>query len=175
MKDNIFLAFSSKKLTVNIAKMLISDGYKITSVAKNFSEVNNFFHYYRGGIIIMGCTFDGVHINNMIDDIPEGFTVILIGNKNQLDNCYDDRVFKLAVPLHKIDLTCAVEMFTTIESSYRPASSKNSEDEKLISRAKHTLIDTYSMTEEQAHRYIQKKSMDTGRKLVDIAKIILEV
>lgn len=175
MKDNIFLAFSNKKLIVNIAKMLISDGYKITSVAKNVSEINNFYHYYRGGIIIMGCTFDSVHINNLINDIPESFTVILIGNKEQLDICYDDRIFKLAVPLHKVDLICAVEMFTTIESPYKPSANKNSEDEKIIERAKHTLIDTYSMTEEQAHRYIQKKSMDTGKKLVEIARIILEV
>lgn len=31
------------------------------------------------------------------------------------------------------------------------------------------------MTESQAHRYMQKKSMDTGRKLVDVARIILDV
>ncbi len=175
MRDNIFLAFSGKKLAASIAKMLIYEGYKITSAAKNISDINSFFHYYRDGIIIMGCTFDGVHINNIIHDIPDGFTVILIGSKEQLVTCDGDNVFKLAVPLHKIDLICAVEMFSTIDSAYNPGSSKSSEDEKLILRAKHTLIDTYSMTEEQAHRYMQKKSMDTGRKLVDIARIILEI
>jgi response regulator NasT len=55
----------------------------------------------------------------------------------------------------------------------RTGVSRNREDEHIVADAKRLLINRYSMTEEQAHRYIQKKSMDTGRKLVDIAKIVL--
>lgn len=175
MKDGIFLALSNKKVAVSIAKMLISEGIGITSLVKNISEMTNMFSYYRGGIIITSCMFDGLNISNLLNDVPDTYTVILIGNKDQLDNCECDDVFKLAVPLHKNDLICAVDMMTTFSSSYNPSKTKTNEEEKIITRAKHVLIDTYSMTEEQAHRYIQKKSMDTGKKLVDIAKIILEI
>lgn len=34
-------------------------------------------------------------------------------------------------------------------------------------------MDRHSMTEEQAHRFLQKKSMDNGAKLVEIARMIL--
>lgn len=175
MKDNIFLAFSSKKLTLSIGRMLISDGFKITSIAKNVVDFKNIFQYYHSGIIIMGYRFDGVHIDDLLEDMPKDFTVIFIGDKLQLDSCENENVFKLSVPLHKTDLICAVEMFTTIESTYKPIDEKNVEEHRIINRAKRILIDAYSMTEDQAHRYIQKKSMDTGKKLVDIARIILEI
>ena len=42
-----------------------------------------------------------------------------------------------------------------------------------VKLAKELLINRHNMTEEQAHRYIQKKSMDTGKRNVEVAKIIL--
>jgi len=48
------------------------------------------------------------------------------------------------------------------------------EERKVIDRAKGRLIDQLHMNESQAHYHIQKKSMDTGRRIVDIAREILE-
>lgn len=46
-------------------------------------------------------------------------------------------------------------------------------ERKTIYRAKGQLMDTRRITESEAHRYMQKMSMDTGRRLVDIAQQIL--
>ena len=35
-------------------------------------------------------------------------------------------------------------------------------------------MDRNGMTEEQAHRYLQKKSMDSGAKLVQTAQLVLD-
>jgi response regulator NasT len=43
----------------------------------------------------------------------------------------------------------------------------------LVEQAKALLMDRYDMTEEQAHRFLQKKSMDNGAKLTDTARMIL--
>ena len=48
------------------------------------------------------------------------------------------------------------------------------EERKTIERAKGRLMDALHMTEAQAHHYIQKKSMDSGRRIVDVAREILE-
>jgi response regulator NasT len=81
-------------------------------------------------------------------------------------------VFKLDVPLMKNDLICSLEMFAGVDTADFGVRKKSAEDERLINRAKKVLIDRYDMTEEQAHRYIQKKSMDTGKKITDISRII---
>lgn len=48
------------------------------------------------------------------------------------------------------------------------------EDRKVIDRAKGRLMDQLHMSEKQAHYYIQKKSMDLGKRIADVAREILE-
>ena len=48
------------------------------------------------------------------------------------------------------------------------------EERKVIDRAKGRLMDTLHMTEAEAHHHIQKKSMDSGRRIADVAQEILE-
>lgn len=127
MRDNIFIAVANKKVSLSIAKMLITEGIKVTSVVKNIYDMNNIFSYYSSGIIIITYKFDGANINSLMENIPDGFTVILIGNKEQLDNCEVDRVFKLSVPLHKNDLICTVNMFHVFETEYKPSAHKTEE------------------------------------------------
>lgn len=48
------------------------------------------------------------------------------------------------------------------------------EEEALLSRAKGLLMERRGMTEEQAHRFLQKRSMDGGVKMADTAKQVIE-
>ncbi len=45
----------------------------------------------------------------------------------------------------------------------------------MITHAKLMLIQQKGMTEEEAHKYLQKKSMDNGTNLVETAHMILDV
>ena len=59
-----------------------------------------------------------------------------------------------------------------LEWAARPQRSQ--EELALIDRAKALLMDRNGMTEEQAHRYLQKKSMDSGVKLIQTAQQVLD-
>ena len=48
------------------------------------------------------------------------------------------------------------------------------EDRKVIDRAKGKLMDTLHLSESEAHYRIQKQSMDSGRRIADVAREILE-
>ena len=48
------------------------------------------------------------------------------------------------------------------------------EDRRLIDRAKALLMDRHGITEEQAHYYLQKKSMDSRTKLAQTARLVLD-
>ncbi len=52
--------------------------------------------------------------------------------------------------------------------------SRTLEERKLIDRAKGRLMDTLHITESEAHYHIQKKSMDCGRRIADVAQEILD-
>lgn len=47
-------------------------------------------------------------------------------------------------------------------------------ERKVIERAKGRLMDALHLSEKDAHYHIQKKSMDTGRRIVDVAQEILD-
>lgn len=46
-------------------------------------------------------------------------------------------------------------------------------ERKIIERAKGRLMDTLHLSEKDAHYHMQKKSMDTGKRIVDVAQEIL--
>lgn len=170
---NVFVAFSNKKVAVSIAKIVIANGMNVVCVATSLAELKKAVHAYESGIIVCGYRFNDDYVLDFIEDVPENVNIIMVGKRNQLEECENERVFKLAVPLQRMDLVCSLNMLSSMDDCIRLGKSRNPEEEKIILEAKRTLIGRYSMTEEQAHRYMQKKSMDTGRKLVDIAKIVL--
>lgn len=50
---------------------------------------------------------------------------------------------------------------------------RTAEEEKIINKAKALLMERNQMTENDAHKYIQKLSMDSGNNLVETAEMIL--
>jgi len=172
---NILTAFLNEKVSRIVENMLAVENIYLSYSCKSASELKKNINYCQSGVIICGYKLKDSTIVQFIDDIPEGFGVILIGNKSQAELCQSDRVFKLIVPLKKEDLICSVYMLLNMREDYNAhnVSFRTSREEKVIRAAKEILIDRYNLTEEQAHRYLQKKSMDTGRKIIDVARIIL--
>ena len=52
---------------------------------------------------------------------------------------------------------------------------RSKEEQDLINEAKALLMDRNNMTEAEAHRYIQKCSMDSGTNLVETAQMIISL
>ena len=52
---------------------------------------------------------------------------------------------------------------------------RSKEDQQLIAKAKAVLMERNGFTEEEAHRYIQKRSMDNGTGLVEVSQMILSL
>lgn len=52
---------------------------------------------------------------------------------------------------------------------------RSEEDRKVLEEAKALLMERNGMTEEEAHRYIQKCSMDSGTNLVETAEMVLSM
>ena len=50
---------------------------------------------------------------------------------------------------------------------------RSDEEQSLIREAKAVLMYRNGMTEEEAHRFLQKQSMDHGAKLTDTARMVL--
>ena len=90
----------------------------------------------------------------------------------------DKEIMCLSMPLKVHDLINTVDMMIqTIERRKRKQRLKprerNPEEVALIKQAKEILMNRNHMTEEEAHRYIQKCSMDSGTNMVETAQMVL--
>ena len=86
-------------------------------------------------------------------------------------------MFRLAAPVAKGDLLASVRMLLQMggrPEGYARRPSRSLEDAEVLAQAKAVLMDRHGMTEEQAHRFLQKKSMDSGSRLVQTALLVLE-
>jgi len=52
------------------------------------------------------------------------------------------------------------------------APQRSEEEKKLIEEAKSLLMERNGMTEEEAHHYLQKTSMDSGTNMVETAQML---
>jgi len=92
-----------------------------------------------------------------------------------LDLLSDD-IFSLPAPVTRGDLCASVSMVLQmgrrLERVLRPK--RNEEETQVVEKAKRHLMEREGLTEEEAHRYIQKKSMDSGARMVQTAILVLE-
>ena len=87
-------------------------------------------------------------------------------------------IIKLAVPLKVHELVSTVDMLSQgiVRRRKRRREKPVIRSEKeaaVIETAKQLLITRNNMTEEEAHRYLQKRSMDNGTDMVETAQMVL--
>ena len=84
------------------------------------------------------------------------------------------------MPLKVYDLLNTLEMMSAgIERRRKKRKSRpkerSEEDKKVLQEAKNLLMERNGLSEEEAHRYIQKCSMDSGTNLVETAEMVLSM
>ena len=73
-----------------------------------------------------------------------------------------------------IKVAIAVQYKVQVLSSQTTKLKEKMEEIRIVNRAKMLLMQNKSMTEQEAHRYIEKQAMDTGSKKTAIATLIIE-
>ena len=129
--------------------------------------------------------FEGEKTLDQMEQVFEGTGIQVAGKArscaetlrlaSRLDECVVLCGFKLLAPVRRSDLINSVHMLLHLrEDGARLSMPRRSEEEKqIIGEAKALLMERHGMTEAEAHRYIQKRSMDAGAKMVQTAKLIL--
>ena len=128
------------------------------------------------GVIICERILRDMNYREIIELMPAFFGTIVLTKDASLE-VINSNMVKLILPFRALDLINTVDMIT--ENFYRSLKKKNepirrsNEEKKIVDRAKHMLMDRNGFSEEEAFRYIQKSSMEQGRKMSETAQMIL--
>ncbi len=173
--NRIVIAFGNDNNRNRIAEILENSGYTPRKLCKTGKEAIRALRTIGGGIVICGYKLIDMTADNLAYDIGDMGSVLVIAQPALLDLCENTSICRLPVPLKRNDLVSSVEMLLEMgEKKKTVIKPKRTEDEKiLIQEAKMILMDKCTMTEPEAYRFIQKKSMDSGFKMITTAKLII--
>ncbi len=106
--------------------------------------------------------------------------MLLIASPNKLEECTDNNIVCLSMPIKMTDLVNTLQMMFYNYSRRRKKEKdkpkpRTDAEKEVINKAKLVLMERNNMTEEEAHRYIQKNSMDSGTNMVEMAEMILSL
>ncbi len=172
--EKIIVAFESETTCRKMAE-LIQAGCAVSCVTmRSCGEVKRMVHKSRLNIVVCGYKLTDGTCEDLFADLPPDCSMLMVATQGQLDLVNED-IFRLPAPVSRSSLCASVEMLMQANrqlSKYiRPR--RNEEERAVVEAAKHLLMERNGMTEEQAHRYIQKQSMDTGARMVQTARLIL--
>ena len=171
----IIVAFGNDNNRNCIAEILESGGYSPIKLCKSGKEAIRAARNVGGVIIVCSYKLVDMTADDLAYDIGDIGTVLAVGKPAMLDMCENESVCKLPTPLKKQDMFSALEMLSELQGKkVSPAvKDRSTSDKELIQQAKLVLMEKCSMTEPEAHRFIQKKSMDSGFKMSTTARLII--
>lgn len=174
---SIIVVFPKAEDAKNIRNILVRSGYRVAAVCTSGAQVLQVADRIGEGIVVCGYKFTDMLYSQLMEDIPDSFEMLLIASRSVLELCDDRKIVCLALPLKIHDLANTLEMMTgnlmrRKKKKKQQPKVRSEEENQLIANAKRLLMERNNMTEEEAHRYMQKCSMDSGTNIVETAQMV---
>lgn len=171
----IVLAFSKEDTAEKFRHMLEGSEHEVVAVCHSNAEILRVISDLDELLIIMGYKLPDAVVDEVAENLGEGQKLMAITRFERRELISNDDIFVVTLPINRQTLLSAIETLWGAIERLRHKPKRSPEDERIIEKAKLLLMDNYNMSEFQAHRFIQKRSMDTGSKFIDTARIILGI
>ncbi|MGN0401874.1 MAG: ANTAR domain-containing response regulator [Acetatifactor sp.] len=177
---NIIVTLPRLEDAKNLKNILVRNGYSVTGIYTTGAQAISCADGLNDGIIVCSYKLTDMVYSELHECLPQGFEMLLMASDHLLSECEGSGIVCLSMPLKVYDLISTVSMLAEgIERRRRRAKQKpkvrNAEEERAIQEAKALLMERNHMTEEEAHRYLQKCSMDSGTNMAETALMVLAV
>lgn len=191
---SIIVAFPDVTIAHKIRDILQNHGFPVRGLATSGSMALRFIQSEDGGgLVVCGSKFPDMSTVQMQSLLPDDYDTLMLVASGNMDLTFGQQegLYTLALPLHSQDLISSVRMLLETRQMYsnisraaapKPNAAKadaapvkrSAEEKRIIDQAKALLMNRNNMSEEEAHRFLQKKSMDTGSRLIDMAVSVLK-
>lgn len=176
----IIVAFPKREDAVKMRSILVRSGYEVAGICTSGTQVIQMASQFDGGIIISAYALTDMQLDQLKELLPDGYQILLLASAARLGNVFYNDVISLDMPLKINDLLSTVDMMCyqyrrRHRKRKRAPNPRSEQDAQLIQDAKMLLMERNNMSEEEAYRYIQKISMDSGNNMVETAGMILSM
>ena len=164
----------------SIRNLLTRRGYPVSSVCTSGAQALAAADHLGSGIIVCGYKFPDMIYEELYENVAPAFEMLLVASARALSGGVREGVVGVTMPLKAQELLESLEMIVSSQERRRRRKKtippKRSERErKLIEDAKALLMERNHMSEEEAHRYLQKTSMDSGTNMAETAEMLFSL
>lgn len=168
MKD-IIVVYPSKNIAMKLRALIEKGGYHVSHICAHGSTVLEIAQEKRKGVIVCPFVMSDMSSAELAEVLPDGFDIVAL-SKNGSEQ-YMGNMLTLTMPLDLNEFLQTIGILALSQSGF----TKRSESENdYISKAKEALMSVKGMNEAQAHKYLQRVSMNSGKKLLQTAMDILD-
>ena len=176
----IIVVFPNRDNATNIRNLLVRGGMDVTGVCTTGAQSMHYADTVDEGIVICGYKLKDMMYTELREYLPDNFEMLLIASQEKWSNGLIEGVVGLSMPIKVYDLINTMEMMLRSIDRRRKKrklqqKNRNPEQQALINKAKELLMARNNMSEEEAHRYLQKSSMDSGTNMVETAEMVLSI
>lgn len=177
--SSIIVANSNRDSARKIAMVLKSSGLVVYDICATGAQVVELTtRHYHGGVVVCSMDLPDMPAAGLPQTVNYDFLFIVKAHQAEMATPLDSPC--LMVPLNKADLVASVNMLLNISepsslSIKKKIAAGTFDPKEIVQKAKVRLMERNYFSESQAHRFLQKKSMDTCKKMVEVAMIVLEM
>ncbi len=177
---NIIVVCPKIEHAKNVRSILLKSGYTVDAVCSSGAQALRAANDLDSGIIICTYRLSDMVYSELYEYLAPRFDMLLIGSQNQIQERETEDIVTLGTPLkvHELLQTVAMmaEMSVRKKKKRKQKPKIRSEQEKrTMNQAKLLLMERNHFSEEEAHRYLQKRSMENGTGLAETAQMIISL
>lgn len=183
----LIIAFADMELAHKVRTLLRGRGISTDEVCVSAAAVLQCVgRMSDGGLVLCPAALPDMSASGLMELLPETFDMLAVVSSRHQTIFERPGMFVLTQPFQTDTLADSIrQILDTRQLSHgRHRSDKHSpaeltskqrsqEEEKMIAQAKYLLMNRKKFSEPEAHRYLQRKSMESGIRMADLARRIL--
>ena len=177
--SKIIVVFPKKDTATNIRNILVRNGLAVTGIGTTGAQAIQSAETLDEGIVICGYKMLDMMYTELREYLPDTFEMLVIASPDKWGDGIVNGVVGLTMPLKVHDLLSTLNMMLQAIERRRKRNAKpkarSEKEQALLREAKVLLMNRNNMTEDEAHHYLQKCSMDSGTNMVETAQMVLSV
>ena len=179
-KGRLIIAVGNIETAKKLKTLLTQEGYDIIALCTSGNELIRLVIQYTPDLVLVGYKFKDMSLLDVYENLVDYTSFLALVNEPYRSYIEEDTdIYCMGTKISNVLLTNAIDLIFQSKRRIKKLKEKveklehTLEDRKLIEKAKGQLMSTSGLTENEAFRYMQKISMDSGRKMKDIASLIL--
>lgn len=177
MSSSIVIALPKIEDAKKIRTILNRYGFSVAAVCCTAARALSSISELDSGILICGCRLPDMNYRDLAGCLPDYFELLLLASARVLSEA-PPSVLSVEMPMRAGDFVSTVNMMLAqLERRWKKEKKRPKprswKEQNYISNAKMLLMERNHLGEEEAYRYMQKCSMDSGTNLAETAQMIL--